>query len=182
MGYFRCSLYATLFNIDKADVEARVFHEPDDNLPNHVLAIIYDSRVVDIRQIYAELEPTFYDSSKRRMTDRYNTNNEYGICPFANCVVVFDDDDNYPSVSAEAVRNQTVNVTSGVSKTVILDVLPLGANSTLTPTSAGITGGTTTCTITYDPLKGYTANITASVDDSITFSGGVTGTITVDVA
>lgn len=176
------ALYATLFDVDKAEVEGRVFHVSDDLLPNHVKAIVFDSRLIDIRELFTDLEPSFYDSSKRRYKDILNTGNQYGVNPFANCVVVFDDDNNYPSVSAEAVRNQTVNVTSGVAKTVILDVLPLGANSTLTPTSAGITATTTTCTISYDPLKGYTATITATADDSITFSGGVSGTITVDVA
>ncbi len=176
------ALYATLFNVDKAEVEGRVFHVSDDLLPNHVKAIVFDSRLIDIRENYADLEPSFYDASKRRYKDILNTSNQYGVNPFANCVVVFDDDSNYPAVSATAVRNQTVNVTSGVKKTVILDVSPLGANSTLTPTSAGITATTTTFTINYDPLKGYTADITATADDSVTFSGGVTGTITIDVA
>ena len=176
------ALYATLFNVDRADLDTRIFTVADDKLPEHVMAIVFDRQLIDIEEIYADMEPTFYDSSKRRFKDIYNVDNQYGINPFANCVVVWDNSSNYPSISAEGVRNQTVNVESGVAKTVVLDVYPLGANTTLTPTSAGITATTTTCTIAYDALKGYTATITATADDSITFTGGVAGTITVDVA
>lgn len=176
------ALYATLFHIEKAELDSRIYTVADNKLPEHVKAIVFDSQLIDIEEIYADMEPTFYDSSKRRFKDIYNVDNQYGINPFANCVVVWDSSSNYPSVSAEGVRNQTVNVESGVAKTVVLDVYPLGANTTLTPTSAGITATTTTCVIAYDELKGYTATITATADDSITFTGGVAGTITVDVA
>ena len=176
------ALYATLFNVDRADLDARIFTVADDKLPQHVQAVVFDRGLIDIEEVYADMEPTFYDPSKRRFKDIYNIQNQYGVNPFANCVVIWDSSSNYPSVSAVSVRNQTVNVESGVAKTVVLDVNPLGANDTLTPTSAGITATTTTCVIAYDPLKGYTATITATADDSITFTGGVTGTITVDVA
>lgn len=176
------ALYASLFNIDRAMLNARIFTVADDKLPQYVQAIVFDRQLIDIEEIYAEMEPTFYDGSKRRFKEIYNIDNQYAVNPFANCVVIWDSSSHYPAISATTVRNQTVKATSGVAKTVVLDVTPLGANSTLTPTSAGITATTTTCTIAYDPLKGYTATITATADDSITFTGDVTGTITVDVA
>lgn len=175
------ALYATLFNVDRADLDTRIFTVADDVLPEHVIAIVFDRQLIDIEEIYADMEPTFYDASKRRFKDIYNVDNQYGINPFANCVVIWDDSSNYPVINAEGVRSQNVNVESGVDKTIILDVYPLGANDTLTPTSAGITGGTTSCTVAYDELKGYTAVINATADDSISFTG-LAGTITVDVA
>lgn len=176
------ALYATLFNMDKADLSSRIFTVDDDKLPEHVQAVIFDSTLINIEEIYSDLEPAFYDSSKRRFKEIYNVNNQYGVNPFANCVVILDDLANEPSIKASAVRNQTVVVESGVKKTIVLDVVPVGANATIVPVPGELT---TTATVSYDEIEGWTMDITATAADAITFtvdSSAITGTITVSVA
>lgn len=172
-------LLAQMFNIERAEVDGRIYTVDADKLPSGVQAIIFDSTLVKIDEIFAELEPTFYDSSVRRYKEIYNTSEEYGINPFANCVVLATA---AASVPATAVRSQTVNVTSGVKKTIALEVVPVGANATIVAVPGKVT---TTAAIAYDALTGWSLDITATADDTITFTVGgdaIDGTITVDVA
>ena len=168
------SLLAQLFNVDRAKLDGRVFTVADNKLASGIQAIIFDSTLVSIEEIYAELEPTFYDSTKRRYKEVYNTNNQYGINPFANCVILAT---SIPEVEPVAVRSKTVKVESGVAKVVPLEISPIGANATITAVAGK---ETTSVTVTYDEVKGYEISITATASDSITFSG-LTGTITVTV-
>ena len=170
-------LYAQLFNVDRAELDGRIFTVADNRLPANVKAIIFDSRLIDIEEIYAELEPTFYDSTKRRFKEVYNVNNQYAVNPFANCVVLFDTVEHLPAVDVANVRNQTVKVVSGEEKVIALEVNPLGANQTLTAKAGK---DTTTVSVAFDETTGYSMKITATANDSITFND-VNGTITVVV-
>lgn len=169
-------LYASLFNVDRAELDGRVFTVADDKINEKVKAIIFDSTVISIEEIYAELEPAFYDSTKRRFKVVYNTNNQYAINPFANCVVILDSSDNKPVVEPASVRSKTVNVKSGELTNIPLEVVPIGANQTITPTA---TSGSTV-SVAYSDDTGYTLSVTATASDSITF-GSVSGTITINV-
>lgn len=172
-------LYAELFNVEKAELENRIFTVADDKLPEHVQAIVFDSTLVDIEEIYAELEEPFYDMSKRRYKEFFQVNNQYGVNPFANCVVLLDDLANEPSVDATAVRSKTVKIASGVETKIILDVEPLGANDNITAV-ATTPLTTTTATASYSDDEGWILTVEATADDTITFTG-ITGTITLDV-
>ena len=169
-------LYASLFNVDRAELDGRVFTVADDKINEKVKAIIFDSTLISIEEIYAELEPAFYDSTKRRFKEVYNTNNQYAINPFANCVVILDNSNNKPVVEPASVRSKTVNVKSGELTNIPLEVVPIGANQTLTPTA---TSGSTV-SVTYSDDTGYTLSVTATASDSITF-GSVSGTITINI-
>ena len=168
------SLLAQLFNVDRAKLDGRVFTVADDKLSSGIQAIVFDSTLVSIEEIYAELEPTFYDSTKRRYKEVYNTNNQYGINPFANCVILATSVSN---VAAASVRNKTVKVESGVKKVIPLEISPIGANTDITAVAGK---GSTSASVTYDKINGYELSITATASDSITFSG-ISGTITVVV-
>ena len=169
-------LYASLFNVDRAELDGRVFTVADDKINAKVKAIIFDSTLISIEEIYAELEPAFYDSTKRRFKEVYNTNNQYAINPFANCVVILDNSNNKPAVEPASVRSKTVNVKSGELTNIPLEVVPIGANQTITATA---TSGSTV-SVAYSDDTGYTLSVTATASDSITF-GSVSGTITINI-
>lgn len=167
------SLLAQLFNVERAALDGRVFTVADGKLASGIQAIVFDSTLVSIDEIYAELEPTFYDSTKRRYKEVYNTNNQYAINPFANCVILAT---SIPTVSPAVVRSKTVKVASGVTKVVPIEVAPIGANQSITASASG----DATVSVTYDEILGYTLSINATEDDTVTFSG-LSGTITVTV-
>ena len=91
-------------------------------------------------------------------------------------MVILDSSSNEPVVNAGAVRSKTVNVKSGELTNIPLEVVPIGANQTITPTA---TSGSTV-SVAYSDDTGYTLSVTATTSDSITF-GSVTGTITINV-
>ena len=91
----------------------------------------------------------FYDPTKRTYLEVLNTSTEYGIIPFANCVVFATA---VPEIKALAVRSMTVKTTASSEITTGILVNPVGANSTLTveasdathTTDASATSGTIT--------------------------------------
>ena len=168
-------LYAKLFNVDRAEIDGRVFTIADDKLPTGVQAIVFDSTLVSIDEIYAELEPTFYDATLRRYKEVYNTNAEYGMNPFANCVIIAID---IPDITATTVRSKTVSVVSAEATKTPLEITPIGANHAIAAVVSD--ADHMTATVTYSIDNGYELTVTSTVAGTVTFTG-ITGTITVSV-
>lgn len=158
-------LFAQLFNVERAEVDARVHVVSDELLPSGVFCILFDASVVDIRERFNDLEMPFYDPTKRTYLQVLNTSTEYGIIPFANCVVFAE---SIPSIVPTAVRSMTVN--TAVSSTITTGILvnPVGANATIT-VEASDAG--TTPTISYDETLGYQLKL-------VTTSAAQSGTVT----
>ena len=173
------TFFATLFNVDRADLDGRIFEVDDDALPSGVYAYVFDSRVLNIRDVYRIMETPFYDQTLMKFKQVYNISEQYGVNPFANCVAIAN---STPSVDITAVRSKTVKVVSGEATKIALDIIPIGGNETLVPAGAK---QTTTVTYSYSEDDGASITVTATADDVITFtnsdSQSISGTITIDV-
>lgn len=174
-------LFAQLFNVERAEVDARVHVVSDNLLPEGVFCILFDNKLVDIRERFTDLEQPFYDPTKRTYLQVLNTSTEYGVIPFANCVIFAE---SLPSIAPTAVREMTVKTSVSNTITTGLLVNPVGANETITVQSSD---SGTTATVTYDEVLGYQVKIvtTASAKNGeLTFShgGAQIGKIKVTVA
>lgn len=154
-------LFAQLFNVERAEVEARVHVISDEFLPEGLICVLFDAAVVDIRERFTDLELPFYDPTKRTYLEVLNTSTEYGIRPFANCVVFAE---SIPEVKISAVREATINGAAGATTNANLLVYPVGANEDLTATSDN---EKVTATITYDEVEGYKIAIVAAADATV---------------
>ena len=113
------TLLATVFNLDKADIQYRQIVIPEFPIPN-VVAALTSEDFIYYRDFMTGLEPPFYNPGNRTMKYYYWANGMIGFNPAANCVLFTTEEATVtPTVTVQPTGLQftpnTVNVPLGGS-------------------------------------------------------------------
>lgn len=110
---------ATVFNLDKAEIQYRIITIPEFPIPN-VYAALTSEDFIYYRDFMTGLEPPFYNPGNRTMKYYYWANALIGVNPAANCVLFSTDD-------ASVIPTVTVAATGIVFDPDTYEVAPGGS-------------------------------------------------------
>lgn len=103
---------ASVFNLDKAEIQYRIVTIPEFPIPN-VYAALTSEDFIYYRDFMTGLEPPFYNPGNRTMKYYYWANALIGINPAANCVLFTTEDNTMIPTVTMTVNGATLNPADG---------------------------------------------------------------------
>ena len=126
---------ASVFQLDKADIQYRVVMIPEFPIPN-VYAALTSEDFIYYRDFMTGLEPPFYNPGNRTMKYYYWANALIGINPAANCVLFTTDENTaIPTITITPTGlsfvDDTVDIEIGGKVQLALELAGTGASGTI---------------------------------------------------
>lgn len=159
---------ASVFQLDKAEIQYRIITIPEFPIPN-VYAALTSEDFVYARDVYYGIEPPFYNPAN--MTSKYYLQHAemIGFNPAANCVLFTTDAGTSVPTITQTVTGMTINfggaVYAGSTSTLPIEVMLTGTNSANMPiepnaamfniVSVTRSVGETSTTVAFNKAKTY---------------------------
>lgn len=115
---------ASVFQLDKAEIQYRVVTIPEFPIPN-VYAALTSEDFIYYRDFMTGLEPPFYNPGNRTMKYYYWANALIGVNPAANCVLFTTDENTVIPTITMSITGATLEPVDGVDTVEIGSIKPL---------------------------------------------------------